>query len=127
MRIFMYFLFISVLSGCQTDEFDGVGAARGYCDCLQKEHDTGKDFFDARTKCDAELLAKNRYFRIIYNENTYGSYMHFLPKQLDDSAVNFINDFNKYLDSNCRKFAFMGCDSNDILQKKRKVYDLRNR
>ena len=48
MRIFMYFLLFRS-NRLQTDEFDGVGAAKGYCDCLQKEHDSGKDF-DARTK-----------------------------------------------------------------------------
>ena len=127
LRTIISFMVIFAVTGCQTDERDGVGAAKGYCDCLQKEHDSGRDFFDARIECDAVLLEKNKYFRIIFNENHYGRYMEFLPHEVDVSAVDFMNDFNKYLESNCCKFAFIGCDSNDILQKKRKINVFRRR
>lgn len=107
--------------GCRHNGFDAEYFAEQYCNCLQQERKSGRDFFDARTKCDGQLLAQSRFFRITYIENVYGRYMMFLPDALDGSAVSFKNTFYDYVEKNCCKEGLIGYDKNDSLQLKRKA------
>lgn len=117
-------LMIFFLLGCNRHaEFDAKYAARRYCDCLQKERAAGKDFFDARAKCDGELLVNNRFFRLDYIGLFHGNYMILLPDKLEDSISKFHFDFYSYVENHCCKEGMIGCDKNDSLQIKMKVID----
>src|SRR6266542_4565612 len=116
-------LIITFLVGCKHDEFDAAYAAKKYCDCLQKERATGKDFFDARTKCDGELIVKNRFFRLDYIGFAHGNYMLLLPDKLKDSLSKFHFEFYDYVEKHCCKEGLIGCDKNDSLQIKMKTID----
>lgn len=116
-------LIIFFLMGCKHDEFDAKYAARQYCDCLQKERGVGKDFFDARAKCDGELLVNNRFFRIDYIGLFHGNYMILLSDKLKDSIAKFHFDFYGYVENHCCKEGLIGCDKDDSLQIKMKKID----
>lgn len=118
------FLFIILfILGCKHDEFDAVYYAKSYCKCLTEERRNGKDFFEARTKCDGQLLVSNHFFRIDYIDYTYGRYLIFLPQSLDDSVADFHSRFYGFVEKNCCSFAAMGCDKNDSFQIKRNRVD----
>lgn len=115
------FLLIS-LAACKHDEYDYAFYAKKYCDCLTRNRKK-KDFFEARSICDGELLLNNRFFRADYIENNYGRYLFFMPKGLVDSTVIFSRGFYRYIEKNCCKVAIQGCDKEDSLQIRRKLID----
>ena len=113
-------LIVAMLYGCKQNEFDAFHYGKTYCDCVEKNRKQGLDFFEAKAKCEGELLSSNRFYRITYIEDHYGRYMMFLPLGLRDSAATFKTSFIHYLEKNCCKDALMGCDHTDSLQIKRK-------
>jgi hypothetical protein len=115
----IFILYISFAS-CRHKDTSPDFFAKQYCECLER-NDAEKDFFDARVKCDGELISQSNLFRIIYIENTYGRYMFLLPDDIRDSAVKFNHRFNAYLEKNCCKIAFEGCNTEDSMQIKRKL------
>ncbi len=114
---------IFALNSCRHNEYDAEFYAKEYCKCLVAERATGVDFFDARTKCDANLIIENRYFRKDYIDLTYGRYLIFLPQSLDDSISVFSGIFFSYVNKNCCKMALMNCDKTDSFQIIRKGKD----
>ena len=110
------------LAGCTRNEFDSSYYAQKYCDCLN-ENNPKSDFFDARTKCDGELLSQNRYYRFYYIETYYGRYSFVFPESFRDSVAEFNLQFNRYIEKNCCKVAIEGCDKDDSMQIKRVLID----
>jgi len=119
----MIFVFLIISGSCKHKEFDAEYYARQYCECLQEERKSGKDFLDARSKCDGELLVCNQFFRADYIEFTYGRYLSFFSIGRNDSVADFHMRFYKYLEENCCKLALTNCDKNDSFQIKRKNID----
>lgn len=117
--------FLTFLTGCMHNEFNAEDAAKKYCECVQQQRASGKDFFDGRTKCDGMLLSENKFFRINYMDLNFSTrrYTLFLPQSLMDSVAKFNSNFNKYLETHCCKEAFIGCDEDDSLQIKMKALD----
>lgn len=125
-KMIYYFLFVALLfSSCKHDEFDAEYAARQYCNCLQREREVEKDFFEARTTCDGEQLVNNRFFRLDYmNMNIeYRNYMLFVSQGLGDSLADFHMKFYDYVLKHCCKEGVMGCDKGDSLQSKMRAID----
>ena len=123
MKVLSVSVLVFCLFSCNHDEFDSTYAAKIYCDCLRKEKLSGKDFFESRTICDAELAINNRFFRLNYIGLTHGNYMLLLPDKLKDSLAKFNFEFYDYISKNCCKVALMGCDHSDRLQMKMKEID----
>jgi len=123
MKVLYISLVVFCLISCNHDEFDSTYAAKIYCDCLSKEKLSGKDFFESRTICDAELAINNRFFRLNYIGLTHGNYMLLLPDKLKDSLAKFNFEFYDNINKNCCKVALMGCDFSDSLQMKMKEID----
>lgn len=112
---------IVFLVSCKYSEFDATYAAKQYCNCLQSEREAGKDFFDARTKCDGELMSKNRFFRLDYIGFYHMNYMFLLPDELEDSVAKFHFEFYDYVEKHCCKVGVLGCDKRDSLQVRMKA------
>ncbi len=116
------FASIVVFASCSPNEFDSTSYAKKYCECLNKEN-VESNFFDARVKCDGELLSSNKYFRFYYIESYYGRYAFMFSESFRDSVAEFNLQFNRYIEKNCCKIAIEGCDEKDSMQIKRKLLD----
>ena len=94
-KILQVIFFVCIQFGCSYNEFDAKRAADDYCKCLANEKESGKNFFDSRSKCDGKLLAKNKFYRYDYIDRNYSYryYSFFLSRKFLDSASTFRHIF----------------------------------
>ena len=93
------FIFV-ILSSCKND-YDAKSAAGEYCKCMAA-NDAPKQYLYAATICDAELIKKNRYYRIDHIEFRYDkdSYSRYSQATID-SVKKFNLEFLGYIHEDC--------------------------
>jgi hypothetical protein len=95
------FLTAFALCSCESDESDGLKAAKEYCKCLS-DNNYKKDYFFAVAVCEGEILKKYHYYRVFQIDMSRPHYYQ-VSDEARDSAKIFIDDFFSYRNEhNCR-------------------------
>ena len=96
----MLLILIGLLSACQPYNTDPAYAAKKFCACM-KSHHAVDDYLLAYTICNAQLIEKSRYYRVITFNTKYSKYDQTVSYQTRDSAVQYMGHFLDYVAQNC--------------------------
>lgn len=86
--LWLFGICLSCLVSCKYNHFDAESAAVEYCECMEK-NGSPKLYEYATAICDAELIKKNRYYRLL----TIDLASEYLSKSVSSGAVDSTQKF----------------------------------
>jgi hypothetical protein len=117
MKYILGFVSIILISAtCKRNEFDPEGAAKQYCDCMNK-NGSPKSYVIAKANCDLELASKNKFYKIYWIEMNYRHYTETLPQSLVDSSTMFVMRMDDYFNKYCGPEMLRNTKRDSVLKK----------
>ena len=90
-------ILVTCLVSCTPEDFNAESAAEEYCDCM-KENNSPVHYEYATAICNAELIKKNRYYRLL----TIDLASEYLAKKVSSAAVDSTQKFALRFDQKLR-------------------------